>query len=65
VVAGRERLYGAPVRAGDLRAGAALVLAGLAAIGKTEVNGVHHIDRGYYQLTEKLASLGAAIQRAE
>jgi UDP-N-acetylglucosamine 1-carboxyvinyltransferase len=63
VVTGRERIYGAPVRASDLRAGAALVLAGLAASGKTEVSCVHHIDRGYYRLTEKLASLGAAIKR--
>jgi UDP-N-acetylglucosamine 1-carboxyvinyltransferase len=63
VVAGRERLLGAPVRATDLRAGAALVLAGLAAQGKTEVSHIYHIDRGYWQFTEKLASLGANIIR--
>ncbi len=65
VVTGKERLYGAPVKASDLRAGAALVLAGLAAAGSTEVSCVHHIDRGYHRLTEKLASLGAAIKREE
>lgn len=63
VVTGRDKLYGAPVRATDLRAGAALVLAGLAAEGKTEVSALHHIDRGYWQLTEKLQALGARIKR--
>ncbi len=63
VVMGVERLTGAMVTATDLRAGAALVLAGLAAEGMTEVNGVGHIDRGYERLEEKLASLGASIER--
>lgn len=65
VVAGREKLYGAPVNATDLRAGAALVLAGLAAEGRTEVGSIYHIDRGYWRFTEKLANLGARIKRYE
>ncbi|MBX6350918.1 MAG: UDP-N-acetylglucosamine 1-carboxyvinyltransferase [Clostridia bacterium] len=63
VVQGVERLTGAPVAASDLRAGAALVLAGLVAEGETEVLEVHHIDRGYHQLVERLAALGADIRR--
>lgn len=63
VVRGAERLSGAPVRAHDIRAGAALVVAGLAAEGETEVVGAAHIDRGYEDLTGKLAGLGAAIAR--
>ncbi len=57
------QLKGAPVMASDLRASAALVLAGLAAEGRTEVNRVYHIDRGYPKIDEKLASLGAKIKR--
>ncbi|GBG64182.1 hypothetical protein CBR_g40882 [Chara braunii] len=56
-------LYGAPVIATDLRAGASLVLAGLAAGGITHIEGVHHIDRGYEKLDEKLRLLGAQIKR--
>ena len=56
-------LKGAPVMASDLRASAALVLAGLAAEGKTEVNRIYHMDRGYPKIDEKLASLGAKIKR--
>lgn len=63
VVVGVEKLTGAQVTATDLRAGAALVLAGLAAEGATEVYGVHHIDRGYEDLEVKLRSLGASIER--
>jgi len=63
VVMGVEKLTGTEVTATDLRAGAALVLAGLAAEGCTEVNGVSHVDRGYERLEEKLASLGASIER--
>lgn len=63
VIQGVERLSGAPVKATDLRAGAALILAGLAAEGKTEVSGVHHIDRGYVRVVEKLRHLGADIVR--
>lgn len=65
VVTGREKIFGAPVKATDLRAGAALVLAGLAAQGRTEVDCIHHIDRGYLNFTEKLAALGAKISRSE
>ncbi|MCR3921042.1 MAG: UDP-N-acetylglucosamine 1-carboxyvinyltransferase [Firmicutes bacterium] len=65
VVSGRDKLYGAPVKSTDLRAGAALVLAGLAAEGRTDVGAIYHIDRGYWNLTEKLASLGANITRTE
>ena len=63
VVRGVERLSGAPVRAHDIRAGAALVLAGLAAEGETEIAGAAHIDRGYEDLAGKLAGLGATITR--
>ncbi len=63
VVRGRERLSGAPVRAHDIRAGAALVVAGLAAEGETEIRDPHHIDRGYQDLVGRLASLGADIER--
>jgi UDP-N-acetylglucosamine 1-carboxyvinyltransferase len=64
IVEGVKRLYGAPVMASDLRASAALVLAGLVAKGTTRVDRVYHIDRGYERFEEKLASLGAAIERA-
>ena len=63
VVRGRERLSGAPVRAHDIRAGAALVLAGLAAEGTTEVYDVAHIDRGYERFVENLVALGADVRR--
>jgi UDP-N-acetylglucosamine 1-carboxyvinyltransferase len=57
------RLYGATVEATDLRAGAALVIAGLAAHGTTVVEQVHHIDRGYDRIENMLARLGAYISR--
>jgi UDP-N-acetylglucosamine 1-carboxyvinyltransferase len=63
VVRGRDRLSGAPVRAHDIRAGAALVLAGLVADGVTEVTDVHHIDRGYEGFVESLVTLGADVRR--
>jgi UDP-N-acetylglucosamine 1-carboxyvinyltransferase len=65
VVSGSEKIYGAAVKATDLRAGAALILAGLAAQGQTEISDVHHIDRGYWKFTEKVAALGARITRSE
>lgn len=65
VIDGIDRLSGAQVCASDLRAGAALVIAGLAAEGYTEVNNIEHIDRGYQKLEEKLNSLGACIKRIE
>jgi UDP-N-acetylglucosamine 1-carboxyvinyltransferase len=65
VINGVHRLYGAYVMASDLRAGAALVLAGLAAEGETNVRRIYHIDRGYEGLEDKLTALGAVIRRAE
>jgi UDP-N-acetylglucosamine 1-carboxyvinyltransferase len=64
LVRGVTALRGAEVEAGDVRAGAALVLAGLAAEGETSIAGVEHIDRGYDRLVEKLAACGAEIRRA-
>ena len=63
VVTGVDHLTGAEVKATDLRAGAALVLAGLIAEGKTEINDIYHIDRGYVKMEEKLKNLGAIIYR--
>ena len=65
IIRGVERLSGAPVMASDLRASAALVLAGLQADGVTEVNRVYHIDRGYELIDEKLNGLGAHIERVK
>jgi UDP-N-acetylglucosamine 1-carboxyvinyltransferase len=65
VIQGVQRLTGAPVMASDLRASAALVLAGLKAEGITEVSRVYHIDRGYEHLDEKLSELGAHIERVK
>jgi len=65
VVRGKERLSGAPVTAHDIRAGAALVLAGLVADGVTEVTEVHHIDRGYQDFVDDLRALGADVRREE
>lgn len=63
IITGGARLTGAKVCATDLRAGAALILAGLAAEGETVISGVHHIDRGYVKIAEKLQALGAEIRR--
>jgi UDP-N-acetylglucosamine 1-carboxyvinyltransferase len=63
IITGNAKLKGAKVTATDLRAGAALIIAGLVAEGTTEVGGVHHIDRGYVHLAEKLNGLGADIYR--
>jgi UDP-N-acetylglucosamine 1-carboxyvinyltransferase len=63
ILHGVDHLSGAPVMASDLRASAALVLAGLVARGTTEVNRVYHIDRGYERIDEKLRNLGAEIER--
>lgn len=65
MVKGVKMLLGAPVMATDLRASASLILAGLVARGKTEVNRVYHLDRGYESLEKKFASLGAAIKRVK
>ena len=64
-VEGTAALHGAPVRATDLRAGAAMVLAGLVTEGETRVGYIHHIDRGYDDLVAKLVALGADIERRE
>jgi len=64
-VTGQPNLTGAVVRANDLRAGAALVIAGLVAKGVTEVENIHFIERGYEHLVEKLTALGADIRRVE
>lgn len=65
VIEGKAKLIGTRVQATDLRAGAALILAGLVAEGDTEVTGLHHIDRGYVNLVGKLQMLGADIERVE
>ncbi len=63
ILQGRSKLSGAPVMASDLRASAALVLAGLVAEGSTEIHRVYHIDRGYEEIEKKLNPLGASIER--
>jgi UDP-N-acetylglucosamine 1-carboxyvinyltransferase len=65
IVTGVPKIYGAPVAATDLRAGAGLILMGLAAEGETEVLKISHIDRGYERLEDKLTSLGAQIERVQ
>lgn len=62
VIEGVKQMTGAPVRACDLRAGAAMVIAGLAATGETEVDCIHHIERGYEDIVRKLSGLGADIR---
>jgi UDP-N-acetylglucosamine 1-carboxyvinyltransferase len=63
LINGVAQFSGAPVRSPDLRGGAALVLAGLAADGETLVSGLEHIDRGYERFVEKLKAIGACIER--
>ncbi|MDD6283895.1 MAG: UDP-N-acetylglucosamine 1-carboxyvinyltransferase [Firmicutes bacterium] len=63
VIEGVDRLKGAPVQATDLRAGAAMVIAGLMASGTTEISEIQHIERGYENLIEKLTAIGADIRR--
>lgn len=65
VVQGRGNLQGAQVKATDLRAGAALILAGLVADGVTEIGDIYHIDRGYVEIEQKLRDVGANIRRVE
>lgn len=65
IINGVSSLSGAPVMASDLRAGAVLVIAGMAAIGETVVSRIYHIDRGYEAIEEKLNSIGAEIQRID
>jgi UDP-N-acetylglucosamine 1-carboxyvinyltransferase len=63
IIAGVPHLSGAPVEAMDLRAGAAMVIAGLQARGETRISRLENIDRGYEGLQEKLSALGAQVQR--
>lgn len=63
VFTGVDKLYGAPVEATDLRAGAALIIAGIVANGETSITNIYHIDRGYENIEEKFRKLGANIQR--
>jgi len=63
MIEGVDKLWGTQVTATDLRAGAALVVAGLMADGETTISNVKYIDRGYDHLTEKLAVLGADVKR--
>lgn len=65
IVTGVDQLYGATVSAKDLRAGAALIIAGLSAEGTTWVKNIHYVERGYERLIEKLQALGAKIRRIE
>ena len=65
VVEGKTELLGAQVKATDLRAGAALVLAGLVANGTSTITGISHIERGYFMIEEKLKSLGAQISKVD
>ena len=62
---GVDKLIGAPVNATDLRAGAALIIAGVTAEGTTQVYNIEHIDRGYENIEEKFRKLGARIKRVE
>jgi UDP-N-acetylglucosamine 1-carboxyvinyltransferase len=63
VIRGVERLSSAPVRALDIRAGAAMVIAALMADGVTEIDDMYHVDRGYQDLEAKLTALGAVVRR--
>ena len=63
VITGVKSLHSAPVKAVDLRAGAAMIIAGLAADGITEIEEIDHIDRGYEDVVEKLTKIGANIKR--
>ncbi|MHB1653163.1 MAG: UDP-N-acetylglucosamine 1-carboxyvinyltransferase [Desulfitobacteriaceae bacterium] len=63
IVQGVSGMTGAPVKAADLRAGAALILAALAAEGTTEIHGIHHIDRGYERIEEKISRIGGLMRR--
>ena len=65
IIEGQPGLKGAPVMASDLRASAALVIAGLVASGETEVDRIYHIDRGYERIEEKFRQLGADIRRVK
>ena len=63
VIEGVEQLKGAPVKATDLRAGAAMIIAALGAKGKTQIEDIRHIERGYEDVVEKFAAIGADIKK--
>ena len=65
IIEGIPRLSGAPVQATDLRAGAALIVAGLSADGETVISNIEHVDRGYERMAEKLRELGADVSRVD
>ena len=65
IIEGVENLYGASVYSSDLRAGAALIIAGIVAQGTTEIYNLQHIDRGYENIEEKFKKIGAKIKRIE
>ncbi len=65
VFEGVPELQAAPVRATDLRAGAAMIMAALVANGTTEIEDIEHVDRGYEDIVDKLSALGADIRRVE
>ena len=65
IIDGVDRLIGANVKATDLRAGAAMIIAGLIAEGTTEITDIYHIDRGYENFEEKFVNLGGDIQRIQ
>ena len=65
IIRGGKQLMSAPIMMSDLRAGAALIVASLAARGITEIRRIYHSDRGYENLTEKLSALGADIRRVK
>ena len=65
IIDGVQKLKGAIVKATDLRAGAAMVIAGLVAEGETEITNIEHIDRGYPHIEDKFKALGADIRRVD
>ena len=65
VIRGVERLLGAPVMASDIRAGAALIVAAVAAKGKSVIRRIYHIDRGYEKIENKLRLAGVRIERVK
>ena len=65
IIKGVEKLTGTEVKASDLRAGGALIVAGLSAHGRTIIQNIHHIDRGYENLVDKLTSLGGHAKRVD
>ena len=65
VIVGVDKLHGSEVKATDLRAGAAMILAGLVAEGQSEISDIYHIDRGYLNIEEKFRNLGAEVYRVK